>query len=301
MNRNDLRKIDLRLLIVFEMLMIERSNTKAAEKLFVTQSAVSSALARLRILYADQLFTKKDRTMVPTPRALEIATLLAPALSLVANVVKKPKAFDPATSTESFQIGLADDVAFGLFPKLLRQLRTEAPNAKLNVRETNYMHMPQQLVSGDISVGVGYAVSFPAAAKQKIIRHTQTLLLRADDEPGPLSLDEYCQRPHALVSFAGDISGLVDQVLKNLGRARRVVLAVPQFSSLGALLQGTDIVALVPDHTAEGILALGGLRIEAPPFEAPSFPLTMVWQSAMDKDPAERWLRSRIQTWLSSE
>jgi LysR family transcriptional activator of mexEF-oprN operon len=298
MNRNDLRKIDLKLLIVFEMLMIECSVTRASQKLFITQSAVSSALARLRILYSDPLFTMEDRRMVPTPRAVEIATLLAPALNSIADAIKKPKAFDPATSTESFNIGLSDDVEFGLFPKLLQQVRMEAPNTTLNVRQTNYIHMPQQLVSGEISVGVGYAVSFPAAAKQKIIRHTQAMLLRADDGSSPLSLDEYCQRPHALVSFAGDISGFVDQELKTLGRARQVVLAVPQFSSLGAVLQGTDLVALVPDHTGEALKAMGGLRIEASPFQAPSFPLSMVWQSSMDKDPAERWLRSRIQMLL---
>jgi LysR family transcriptional activator of mexEF-oprN operon len=298
MNRNDLRKIDLRLLIVFETLMVERNSTRASQKLFITQSAVSSALARLRILYGDPLFVRDGRKMVPTERAIKIAEMLIPALNLMSNAVKRTKVFDPSTSTETFYVGLADDVEFGLLPMLLRELRTEAPNVVLIVRQTNYLQMSQQLISGEFSVGVGYTVDLPAAAKQKVIRQTKTWLLRGDNSPGLLNLDDYCQRPHALVSFAGDINGFVDKKLKILGRQRRVVLAVPQFNNLGALLQGTDIVALVPDHTAEALTSTGKLRIEPSPITAPSFPLSMVWQNAQDKDPAGRWFRSRLQAYI---
>jgi LysR family transcriptional activator of mexEF-oprN operon len=299
MNRNDLRKVDLKLLIVFEMLMVERNSTRASQKLFVTQSAVSFALTKLRALYGDPLFIRDGRNLAPTQRAFEISEILVPALNLVSSAVKRTKEFDPSTSIETFYIGLSDDVAFGLLPIFLRQLRKEAPNILLIVRQTNYLHMSQQLSSGEFSVGVGYTVDLPATAKKKVIRHTKTRLLRADNLPGRLSLDDYCERPHALVSFAGDLNGFVDIELKALGRQRHVVLAVPQFNNLGALLQGTDIVALVPDHTTAALLSAGGLRVEPSPIGAPSFPVCMVWQSAHDKNPAQRWFRSRVQIHLS--
>jgi transketolase len=120
-------------------------------------------------------------------------------------------------------------------------------------------------------------------------------LLRADTVPGALSLDDYCARPHALVSFAGDLTGFIDDELAKIGRERHIVLAVPQFNGLATLLAETDIVASVPDYTAAALTAAGGLRAEDLPLETQTFELHMAWRGAQDNDPAERWLRSRIQ------
>ena len=125
MNRNDLRRLDLNLLIVFETLMHERSVTRAAEKLFLGQPAISAALARLRTLFDDPLFVRTGRSMEPTPRAQEIFALLSPALDSISTAVSRAADFDPATSKAVFRIGLSDDVEFALLPALLRRLRAE--------------------------------------------------------------------------------------------------------------------------------------------------------------------------------
>ena len=151
------------------------------------------------------------------------------------------------------------------------------------------------LASGEISVGVSYTSDLPANAKRKVLRRSKPKLLRADTVPGPLSLDDFCARPHALVSFAGDLSGFMDTELEKMGRKRHVVLAVPQFNGLSTLLAGTDILATVPDYTAEALTAAGGVRAEDPPLDTPAFELHMAWRGAQDNDPGERWLRSRIQ------
>lgn len=206
--------------------------------------------------------------------------------------------FDPATSTAVFRIGLSDDVEFGLLPPLLRRLRAEAPGIVLVVRRANYLLMPNLLASGEISVGVSYTDELPANAKRKTVRRSKPKILRADSAPGQLTLDDYCARPHALVSFAGDLSGFVDEELEKFGRKRKVVLAVPQFNGLGTLLAGTDIIATVPDYAAQALIAAGGLRAEDPPFETRAFELSMAWRGAQDNDPAERWLRSRISMFI---
>lgn len=143
-------------------------------------------------------------------------------------------------------------------------------------------------------MGVSYTDELPANAKRKTVRRSKPKILRADSAPGQLTLDDYCARPHALVSFAGDLSGFVDEELEKFGRKRKVVLAVPQFNGLGTLLAGTDIIATVPDYAAQALIAAGGLRAEDPPFETRAFELSMAWRGAQDNDPAERWLRSRI-------
>ena len=295
MNRNDLRRVDLNLLIVFETLMHERSVTRAAEKLFLGQPAISAALARLRSLFDDPLFVRTGRSMEPTARANEIFALLSPALDSISTAVSRATDFDPATSNQVFRIGLSDDVEFALLPPLLRRLRAEAPGVVLVVRRANYLLMPGLLASGEISVGVGYTEELPANAKRKVLRRSKPKLLRADSVPGAISLDDFCARPHALVSFAGDLTGFIDEELEKLERKRRVVLAVPQFNGLGTLLAGTDIVATVPDYTAAALTAAGGLRAEELPLPSRTFELHMAWRGAQDNDPAERWLRSRIQ------
>lgn len=188
--------------------------------------------------------------------------------------------------------GLSDD------PPLLRRLRAEAPGIVLVVRRANYLLMPNLLASGEISVGVSYTDELPANAKRKTVRRSKPKILRADSAPGQLTLDDYCARPHALVSFAGDLSGFVDEELEKFGRKRKVVLAVPQFNGLGTLLAGTDIIATVPDYAAQALIAAGGLRAEDPPFETRAFELSMAWRGAQDNDPAERWLRSRISMFI---
>ncbi|WP_462402638.1 LysR family transcriptional regulator [Pseudomonas sp. Marseille-QA0332] len=295
MNRNDLRRVDLNLLIVFETLMHERSVTRAAEKLFLGQPAISASLARLRSLFDDPLFVRTGRSMEPSARAHEIFALLSPALDSISTAVSRAAEFDPATSKAVFRIGLSDDAEFALLPLLLKRIRAEAPGIVLVIRRVNYLLMPALLASGEISVGVSYTSELPANAKRKILRRSLPKLLRADSVPGPISLDDFCARPHALVSFAGDLSGIIDEALERIGRQRHVVLAVPQFNGLGSLLAGTDILATVPDYTAEPLTAAGGLRAEDPPIEVPSFELHMAWRGAQDNDPGERWLRSRIQ------
>jgi hypothetical protein len=143
MNRNDLRRVDLNLLIVFETLMHERSVTRAAEKLFLGQPAISAALSRLRGLFDDPLFVRTGRSMEPSARAVEIFALLSPALDSISTAVSRAAEFDPATSTAVFRIGLSDDVEFALLPQLLKRLRAEAPGIVLVVRRVNYILMPE--------------------------------------------------------------------------------------------------------------------------------------------------------------
>ncbi|SFH38676.1 LysR family transcriptional regulator [Modicisalibacter xianhensis] len=296
MNRNDLRRVDFHLLVVFETLMHERSVTHAAEKLFLGQPAISAALSRLRHLFNDPLFVRAGRTMEPTSRALEIYRHLHPALDSITQALSTTQAFDPFTSYSTFRIGLSDDVEFSLFPRLLRQLRYTAPNVTLVIRRANYLAMPDLLHSSDISLGVCCMRDLPADIRCKELRHAYPKVLRADTAPEPLSLETYCSRPHALVSFAGDLSGCIDTHLAKMGCKRKVILAVSDFSCLGALLSGTDIIATVPDYLAAALQTRDKLRAEDVPFDVPAFTLSLAWRSAQDNDPAEFWLRALVQS-----
>ena len=165
--------------------------------------------------------------------------------------------FDPAVSTMTFRIGLSDDVEFGLLPPLLRALRQEAPKVVFVVQHVDYWRIPDLLAvrryhrryqpdswpSGQCQAQIAAAHSAKHAAR-RCLRY-------------PLTLDEYCSRPHVLVSHTANVSGFADEWLAEIGRTRHVVLSVPQYSALPALLAGTDLIASLPDYTAEAMAASG--------------------------------------------
>lgn len=300
MNRNELRKADINLMVVFETLMQERNVTRAAEKLFLGQPTISAALNRLRALLDDPLFVRVGHRMEPTARAQEIIQHLSPALDAMSVALSLTRPFDPANSTMTFRIGLSDDVEFGLLPALLRSVREEAPNIVIVVKHVDHWNISDLLTTGEITVGISRTEDLPANAKRKLLRSFQPRVLRADQSSTPLTLDEYCSRPHVVVSHTADISSFSDEWLRAIGRKRHVVLSIPQYSTLPALMAGTDLLASLPDYTATAMAAASSVLIDEPlPFITPTLDLSMVWLSISDTDPAERWLRSRLESFMS--
>eukprot|EP01030_Chromulinospumella_sphaerica_P008737 gene8737-8549_t len=269
MNRNDLRRADINLLVVFETMMHERNVSRVGEKLFLGQPTISGALGRLRALFDDPLFIRCGRMMEPTARAEEIFANLAPALDGIAAALSRCQSFDPRTSETTFRVGLSDDVEYALLPRLLRQLRIEAPHITLIVRRVDQQQMSHRLGNGDICVGISHTDELPANARRKGLRPIRPMLLRADTRPGVLGLDEFCRRPHVLVSSMGNAADDTDHVLRLLGRQRKVVLTVPQFSVLPGLLAQTDMLAIVPDYVAKAVVSMGGMRVEPVPLQLP--------------------------------
>ena len=301
MNRNDLRRADINLLVVFETMMHERNVTRVSEKLFLGQPTISSALARLRLMFDDPLFIRSGRLMEPTSRAREIFSNLSPALDGIAAALSRCQAFEPATSEATFHVGLCDDVEYALLPELLRRLRVEAPGTTLVVRRADQWQVSQLLASGEISLGISPTLELPANARRKTLRPIRPVLLRADSQPGELTLDEFCRRPHAVVSSMGNVIDDSDRALCLMGRQRRVVLTVPQFSALPMLLAESDMIAIVPDYVAQAMAVTTGMRAQAAPICLPQHALSMVWRGASHNDPGERWLRSRCSALLAEQ
>ena len=299
MNRNDLRRADINLLVVFETMMYERNVSRVGEKLFLGQPTISSALGRLRLMFNDPLFIRSGRLMEPTARAEEIFFNLSPALDTMAAALSRSQAFDPATSEATFHIGLSDDVEYALLPRLLQCLRRDAPNIRLVVRRADHWQMSQLLAAGEISLGISHTHDLPATARRKCLRTIQPMLLRSHGSNGALNLDEFCRRPHAVVSSMGNVIDDTDHALGLLGRQRKVVLTVPQFSALPMLLADSEMIAIVPDYVALAMASKEGLKAEFAPLPLPVLELSMVWRGVTHADPGERWLRSRFNQFLS--
>lgn len=292
---DQLRNLDLNLLTIFATIMEERSVTRAGERLGLSQPATSGALARLRDTFRDPLFIRTGRSFEPTARAFSLMERLGPAMTALAEAVAPAIPFDPATDQRAFRIACADDIAIPLLPRLMPVLAEEAPHCTLTVRKGDWKTIPGQLEKAEVSAALGFtADDLPANAKRRTVVTGHFVVLRADSDPDPITLDAYAARPHVLVTPAGDLRGLADNAIEALGRTRRVVLGLADFALLPSVLAGTDLVATVPDFVAETLAAQGGLRIDPTPFPAPAAIVSMAWRGAADADPAERWLRGRI-------
>ncbi|QXI31137.1 LysR family transcriptional regulator [Pseudomonas vanderleydeniana] len=299
MNRNELRKADINLMVVFETLMQERNVTRAADKLFVGQPTLSAALNRLRARFNDPLFIRVGHRMEPTARANEIIHHLSPALDALSTALSLTRGFNPASSDMTFRIGLSDDVEYSLLPPLLRALRKEAPGIVLVIKQVNYWNVSELLKSGEITVAVCITLELPANAKRKLLRNMKPMVVRADASPEPITLDDYCSRPHVVVSHVANISGFADEWLAAIGRKRKAVLSVPQYVAVPTLMASTDLLCNLPDHLALTLHERGLLRAEPLPFATPTLGLSLVWLSLTDSDPAERWLRKKMEQFMS--
>ncbi|MGP0059049.1 MAG: LysR family transcriptional regulator [Beijerinckiaceae bacterium] len=290
----DPRLFDLNLLRTFVTLMREKSATRAAARLGLGQPAVSHALLRLRELIGDPLFVRSGRVFEPTAKAVALMADIEPALDQLLGALGSAAPFDLATETRIFRIGLTDAESVAIGPKLQRIMRAQAPHATLVIRPTNYREVRAQFDSGEISMAVALFRDLPANAKVRTLCELGFKVLADPSFPPPLDLDTFCSRPHALVSFATDARGRLDDVLEQLGRSRRVATVLPGFALLPFLLRGTDMIAAVPDHVADAFAEIAGLRTSPLPMPSPRFSIQLAWRAASDADAGEAWLRSQI-------
>ncbi|WP_426435778.1 LysR family transcriptional regulator [Bradyrhizobium genosp. P] len=293
----DLRRFDLNLLLVFEALMRERSVTNAAAQLGVGQPAMSYSLSQLRAQLSDELFVRVGSGMQPTPRALELAEPIARILADIRSSVLSQRVFDPEVENRTFRIAASDQTQTVLIPELLTDLRTGAPGIQLVFRTVDRDGVGALLESGMIDVAIGNFGEPTAMQRSELLFREELVCLfdpAACGKTSPLSLDDYCELPHLIMSLRGEPSGQVDEKLAALGRERFVVIASSNFLVLPYVLHGVAAVAAVPRLVAQYCADAVGLAVSPLPVEVSAYDVTMLWHLRTDRDPAHRWLRDRL-------
>ncbi|CAN7408548.1 LysR substrate-binding domain-containing protein [Mesorhizobium caraganae] len=278
LNKIDLARADLNLLVLFQTIMEERHVGRSAERLNLSASAVSHGLGRLRKLLGDPLFLKTPRGVVPTDRATELAEPVAEILARVRRVIASAEPFDPARSTRRFTIGAPDAVSSVLLPPLLEKVRRMAPAVDISIRHllprqgepsptTAWSDCVAELEARAMDVAVipfdGLPLRF---AVDTLYEEDFIVAMRAGhpfaNEPG---LESYCAMQHMVVSNSGDPNGFVDRVLAEHGLSRRVALTVPNFMFGLAVLAQTDLISAYPRR----FLAMHGGRFGVVGIDAP--------------------------------
>lgn len=292
---NDLRHTDLNLLKALDALLDERSVTRAAARLSLTQPAVSGMLTRLRECFNDPLFVRAQRGIVPTLRALELAS---PVKQLLADAEKllQPRVFDPATTGMSLTIAATDYALRAVVVPFMAVLRKEAPGMRVAVVPVNSEHLAAQCERGEVDLALITPESTPADLHARALFDETYLCIMREDHPlagdMPLSLDAFCAQDHALVSYdGGQFSGVTDTALAAIGRQRRVTLSVCSFLVLPEILRVSDLISVVPSRLARHAT---GMKTMSPPLPIPGFTKSVAWHERTHRDPAHLWLRERL-------
>ncbi|MFM0249627.1 LysR family transcriptional regulator [Paraburkholderia sediminicola] len=295
----DLRDIDLNLLVSLDALLAESNVTRAAERLHLTQPAVSTQLARLRQIFGDPLLLPAEtgRGMTRTARALELMAPLHAALKNLEAVVRHQPAFDPLTDTRRFVIAAHDNATVVLGMRLMERLPTSAgPGVRVAFVIGDQPTAASRLESGEIDLLLGSDRMIPPSMKARKLYDEHFVFVQRKGHPrgtAPLDLDAYCALDHVLVSTSGgSFHGFMDEHLDELGRERRVALSVQHFTLVPELLSKTDYVSTLPSRFAARYV--DQLDIFALPFDARGFTLYAAWHPRNQADPALVWLRETL-------
>ncbi|SIO70449.1 DNA-binding transcriptional regulator, LysR family [Burkholderia sp. GAS332] len=295
----DLRDIDLNLLVSLDALLAESNVTRAAERLHLTQPAVSTQLARLRQIFGDPLLLPAEtgRGMTRTARALELMAPLHAALKNLEAVVRHQPAFDPLSDTRRFVIAAHDNATVVLGMRLMERLPTSAgPGVRVAFVIGDQPTAASRLESGEIDLLLGSDRMIPPSMKARKLYDEHFVFVQRKGHPrgtAPLDLDAYCALDHVLVSTSGgSFHGFMDEHLDELGRERRVALSVQHFTLVPELLSKTDYVSTLPSRFAARYV--DQLDIFALPFDARGFTLYAAWHPRNQADPALVWLRETL-------
>ncbi|MDB4946128.1 MAG: Transcriptional regulator, LysR family [Labilithrix sp.] len=289
------RDLDLNLLPVLIAVADTGSVTAAAARLYLTQSAVSAALTRLKSAIGDAIVIRHGRGVVLTERGARLVADARPHLDAIVQAALLPARFDPLTTDATVRLGLADIADEWLLPALLRLLEKQAPHMRLVCSPVQFRSVGEALATRRIDIAVTIADELPASVTRRPLVLSQLVCLfdprhvRLGARPTERA---YLAQDHVIVSYNGDLRGVIEEMF---GRERRVRCSVASFSSIGAIVDGSSLVATIPVFFAPHILQLRPhLRVSPLPFPHEGGSIDLLWPTALDGDPACRFVREAI-------
>ncbi|MEJ8859804.1 LysR family transcriptional regulator [Variovorax robiniae] len=288
-------RVDLNLLVVLDTIYTEGGITKAAEKLHLTQPAISHALARLRDLFNDPLFERQGHKMVPTPLTKRLIDPLRGSLQSIGSLLNDTQSFEPAIAKKRFVIGLRDYMESTVMPPLMRALAIEAPEVEVSGVRANRRSLESELAAGTLDVAVDVLLPLSDAVKVKRISVDGMAVVARKGHPaihGSVDLDTYLAQRHILVTSRRQGPGFEDIELRRMGVQRQVALRCQFYFAACRTVSETDFVLTMPESYAHMANRQFGNQVMAFPVPLSSMDAYMYWHASTDNDAANRWLRS---------
>jgi DNA-binding transcriptional LysR family regulator len=296
MRDTHIRNLDLNLLQPLEALLTERHITRAAKRCFLSQPAMSRALERLRVMFADPLLIRRGRSYERTVRGEHLLQELQSLIPRLAGMVHG-ETFDPAQTHERFRVALTDHASMTLLPELLKQVRAAAPNVRIDVSAWND-RCYDDLVAGRLDFALS-AEAVPAFLETEVLFTLDFLCLVGTFQAvrsRRLSMRQYVELPHVVVETWEGQQTLVDRSLSQRGTKRRIAVRMPFFVPAVFAIAHTDLVLTVPRKLAALTAAIAGVRRVEAPREIGSFPYFMAWHARVANEPAHVWFRQALRS-----
>lgn len=288
--------LDLAWLAVFDEVYKARNVSQAAERLGMTQGAASTALARLREYYGDQLFVRSPRGMLPTPRA----DALHPVLREVRGQLEFSRAgaarFDPASARRRFNLCMTDISEVVLLPPLMNRLHALAPGVEIEAERIS-AESPRRLEAGDIDLAVGFMPQLDSGFYQRVLFSQEFVCIAAAAHPriqGKISKAQFLAEQHLTVKTSGTGHHIVDKTLARHRMDRRIALQVPSFLGVGQIVAESQMLATVPSHFARVMEAREAIQTLALPVRIGAYQVKLHWHERYRADPANMWLRQLV-------
>ena len=287
-------QFDLNLLHVFQAVHEAGSVSRAAERLAMSQPAVSHALARLRRSLQDPLFVRAAGGVAPTPRAQRFARQAAAALRLLDGAIQEGDRFDPARSHRRFAVHMSDIGADEFLPLLMAQLRPQAPDVRLEAVQLDPTAVGPALESGRIDLAFGYLPGLTGTERAPLLDEHYVVLLRRD-HPLAGSLRER-DALHRLDLILVASHSEPARALHLAGLESRIRLTLPHFTVAPSILEASDLAVVMPSRPARRFASRHALQVVEADLGLPPFTVSIHWTWRMDSDPGHRWLRALAQT-----
>jgi len=294
----DLQDFDTRLLLTLDALLKDPNVTHAADRLNITQSALSARLTRLRQLLNDPLFipAASGRGMVPTPHACALQPELVRLIERLNDFVNTAQVFDPLSSRRIFRIAATDNPAAILAPDLIPMIKAQAPFVRIAFTLPDKARIADQLERGEIDLFVGTAEDGANDLIAQSLFEDEFVTAQRIGHPrggGPLTLDAFCALDHLLVSTSGGaFHGMIDAALADVGRERSVSISIQSYALAPLVLSNSDCICTLPRRFLSRFTS--ALELFATPLALSPFRMNLFWSPRMRADPAHRWVRDQV-------
>ncbi|MGY3120337.1 LysR family nod box-dependent transcriptional activator [Bradyrhizobium sp. S3.14.4] len=295
----NLRNVDLNLLVVLDALLTERNVSRAGERIGLTQSAMSAALARLRELFDDPLLVRVGRGLVLTRNAEELIIPVRETLDRIEQTLLQKRGFDPAVDVRTFSISASDYAGLVLLTPLVRALTTEAPSVVIHLLPRS-RDPARMLQTGQADLVIEPSELFGTAGFPSSPLLSDRWLCAADaDNPlitkAGLTHEQFLELPHLVYGIGMDRQlNLADQHLVSMGIQRRIHVTVESFLLAPFLIEGTPLISLVLEREVRALGSSPKICLFEPPFALPDIHEAMYWHPRHTTDLAHRWLRDRL-------
>lgn len=292
----NINSLDLNLLLAFDAIDRERNITLAAERVGLSQPALSNALARLRKLLNDPLFVRTAKGMEPTPYAVRLSGPIRKACELIDGALKIDASFDPTRTSRKFSVYMTDIGEAVMLPRLLRHLQTFAPRIGINIETIPKHGIQEAMTSGDVDLAVGLFEGLGGGFfEQRLYRDDFVCIVRADHPTvgNTFSQQQFIDLPHVLVSSGGTgHEAAIEKIVVKQRVKRSVALSVPHFLALPAIVAQTDATGTVPRKLALSFMNSINIKLLTSPIKFPTIEIKQHWHARYHHDPANKWLRS---------